>query len=68
MPASALPVVVSGLVSAEEQHNSLPMPPIAFGVIAFCAFLLGLGVLWTFRNTAAKVSGKGRSNDAEIHG
>lgn len=68
MPASALPVVVTGLISAEEQHNSLPMPPIAFGIIAFCAFLLGLGVLWMFRNTAAKVSAKGRSNDAEMHG
>jgi hypothetical protein len=68
MPASALPVIVTGLVSAEEQHNSLPMPPIAYGIIAFCAFLLGLAVLWTFRNTAAKVSGTGRSNDAEIHG
>lgn len=67
MPASALPVVVTGLVSAEE-HNSLPMPAIAFGVIAFCAFLLGLGVLWMFRNTAAKVPHGGRSNDAEIHG
>ncbi len=68
MPASALPVVVTGLVSAEEQHNSLPMPPIAFGIIAFCAFLLGLGVLWMFRNQAAKVAAKGRSNDAEMHG
>jgi len=44
------------------------MPAIAFGVIAFCAFLLGLGVLWMFRNTAAKVPHGGRSNDAEIHG
>jgi hypothetical protein len=67
MPASALPVVVTGLVSVEV-HNSLPMPPIAYGIIAFCAFLLGLGALWMFRNTAAKVSGRGRSNDAEIHG
>jgi hypothetical protein len=68
MPASALPAVVTGLVSVEEQHSSLPMPPMAYGVIAFVAFLLGLGVLWTFRNTAAKVPTKGRSNDAEIHG
>jgi hypothetical protein len=68
MPASALPVVVTGLVGAEEQHRSLPMPPIAYGVIAFVAFLIGLGVLWTFRNTAAKVPNRGRSNDADIHG
>ncbi|MEP6651011.1 MAG: hypothetical protein ABJA74_14060 [Lapillicoccus sp.] len=68
MPASALHVVVTGLVSAEEQHRSLPMPPIAYAVIAFCAFLLGLGVLWTFRNTAAKVPNRGQHNDADMHG
>jgi hypothetical protein len=68
MPASALPAVLTGLVSAEEQHRSLPMPAIAYGVIAFVAFLVGLGVLWTFRNTAAKVPTTGGSNDAEIHG
>ena len=68
MPASALPVVVSGLVNAEEQHGSLPMPPVAYGIIAFIAFLIGLGVLWTFRNTAAKVTERGASNDAEHHG
>jgi hypothetical protein len=68
MPASALPLVVTGLVSAEEQHNSLPMPPIAYGVIAFVAFLLGLGVLWTFRNTAAKVPPRDEHNDATMHG
>jgi len=68
MPASALPVVLTGLVSAEEQHRSLPMPPLAYGIIAFAAFLLGLGVLWTFRNTAAKIPTKGGSNDAEFHG
>ncbi|HEY8306304.1 MAG TPA: hypothetical protein VIG79_06455 [Lapillicoccus sp.] len=68
MPASALPVVLTGLVSAEEQHQSLPMPPLAYGLIAFAAFLLGLGVLWTFRNTAAKIPTKGGSNDAEFHG
>lgn len=68
MPASALPVVVTGLVSAEEQHGSLPMPPIAYGIIAFVAFLIGLAVLWTFRNTAAKVPQRGPSNDAEHHG
>ena len=68
MPASALPVVLTGLVSAEEQHRSLPMPPLAYGIIAFAAFLLGLGVLWTFCNTAAKIPTKGGSNDAEFHG
>jgi hypothetical protein len=68
MPATALPAVVTGLVGAEEQHSSLPMPPIAYGVIAFVAFLIGLGVLWTFRNTAAKIPTRGQHNDADIHG
>ena len=76
MPASALPAVVSGLpalwaghpVMAEEPSRSLPMPTIAYGVLAFVAFLLGLGVLWTFRNTHAKVPDRGEHNDAEMHG
>lgn len=33
--------------------NELPFPPIMFGVIAMVAFLLGLGLLWAFRNTLA---------------
>ena len=39
-----------------------------YGVIAFVAFLIGLGVLWSFRNTAAKVPNRGQHNDADIHG
>ena len=31
------------------------MPPIAYAAIAFGAFLAGLAVLWSFRNTANKV-------------
>jgi hypothetical protein len=44
------------------------MPPILFGIIAFCAFLLGLGVLWTFRNSAAKIPPPGAHNDDTFHG
>ena len=52
MPAtSLLPVLV-----AAEETRALPMPPFVFGLIAFAAFLLALGVLWSFRNTAAKVA------------
>ena len=68
MSASVFPVLVPGLVNAEESQRSLPMPPIAFGIIAFCCFLVGLGVLWTFRNTANKIPRDGESNDAELHG
>jgi hypothetical protein len=34
--------------------RALPMPAWSYGVIAFAGFLVLLGVLWTFRNTAAK--------------
>jgi len=34
--------------------RQLPLPSWAYGVIAFASFLVLLGVLWTFRNTAAK--------------
>jgi len=34
--------------------RELPMPSWAFGLIALACFLALLGVLWTFRNTAAR--------------
>jgi hypothetical protein len=68
MSSSVLPVLVSGLISAEEPERSLPMPPVLYAVIAFVGFLIGLGMLWTFRNTGAKVSQPGQSNDDEFHG
>jgi len=44
----------AALASAETAARELPIPPWAFGVIAFGSFLVLLGVLWSFRNTAAK--------------
>jgi len=41
----------SSVPKLEENH--LPMPHWTYGIIAFCVFLLLLGILWTFRNTAA---------------
>lgn len=41
-------------VAAEEGHQALPMPPIAYGLLAVVFFLVLLGVLWTFRNTGLK--------------
>jgi hypothetical protein len=38
------------------EENHLPMPHILYGLIAFAVFLLLLGILWTFRNTAANLS------------
>jgi len=45
---------VATLATAETVVRELPMPPWAFGVIAFGCFIVLLGVLWSFRNTAAK--------------
>ncbi|MHB1474537.1 MAG: hypothetical protein ACYDDU_04420 [Dermatophilaceae bacterium] len=42
------------LATAQTTVRELPMPPWAFGAIAFGSFVVLLGVLWAFRNTAAK--------------
>ncbi len=44
-------------VTEEAGHKELPMPPWVFGVIAMGGFLLLLGVLWSFRGTAARIRG-----------
>ena len=41
----------SAVPKLEENH--LPMPHWMYGGIAMLVFLLLLGILWTFRNTAA---------------
>jgi hypothetical protein len=51
------------LAAAEENTRELPMPPEAFGAIAFIGFLLLLGVLWSFRGTAQKISGQHLPHD-----
>ena len=43
------------LAASEEPARALPMPPVAYGALAFIGFLLLLGVLWSFRGTAAKL-------------
>ncbi|HEV7172301.1 hypothetical protein [Pedococcus sp.] len=43
------------LAASEEPTRALPMPPLAYGALAFIGFLLLLGVLWSFRGTAAKL-------------
>ena len=44
----------ASLATAESSVRELPMPPWAFGVMAFGSFVALLGVLWSFRNTAAR--------------
>ena len=56
---------VSTLVAAtEEATRELPMPVIAYFVIAFLVFVLLLGVTWSFRNTAAKLGSPRRAPGA----
>jgi hypothetical protein len=53
-----MPLSLSHLLAAsEEPVRALPMPPVAYGALAFIGFLLLLGVLWSFRGTAAKLGG-----------
>jgi hypothetical protein len=47
---TAVTLATAGTLTVRE----LPMPPWTYGAIAFASFLVLLGVLWTFRNTAAR--------------
>ena len=51
---SFTPTVASLSTAGTEKLRELPMPPWAYGAIAFGCFVVLLGVLWSFRNTAAK--------------
>jgi hypothetical protein len=60
---SITPSLVS-FVKAEEVVRELPMAPWVYGALAFAGFLLLLAVLWSFRNTGAKMTqGKGAHSD-----
>ena len=49
MTPSLIPLVAA----AEEHHRELPLPSIAFGLIAIACFLILLAFVWSFRNNAA---------------
>lgn len=48
--------VLSAVLTAEEAARDLPMAPIVYFFIAFGLFVVLLGVTWSFRNTANKLS------------
>ena len=48
--STATALATAGTASVRD----MPMPPWAFGAIAFGCFIVLLGVLWSFRNTAAR--------------
>lgn len=51
------------IAAAEESTHELPMSPLAFGIIAMVVFMALLGVLWSFRGTAAKIA----TGDEHLH-
>jgi len=51
---SFMPTVATLATAGTAKLRELPMPTWAFGAIAFASFLVLLGLLWSFRNTAAK--------------
>lgn len=54
MTSSLIQIAADSAVPKLEE-NHLPMPHWMYGGIAMLVFLLLLGILWTFRNTAAGV-------------
>lgn len=52
MTSSLVQFAADSAVPKLEEHH-LPMPHWMYGGIAMLIFLLMLGILWTFRNTAA---------------
>jgi hypothetical protein len=65
---SAAPTVAT---AASAKLRELPMSTWAYGGIALACFLVLLGVLWSFRNTAAKYDRPavvGRGDAAESQG
>ena len=47
--------VIALVAETEEATRELPMPVIAYFLIAFTVFLVLLAITWSFRNTAAKL-------------
>ncbi|MEO7753445.1 MAG: hypothetical protein ABIS35_08540 [Terracoccus sp.] len=47
--------VLSVIAAGEEAVTELPMPAIAYFIIAFGLFVVALAVTWSFRNTHHKV-------------
>jgi hypothetical protein len=56
--------VLALVTEGEEAARELPMPVIAYFVIAFSIFLVLLAVTWSFRNTAAKLGSPRRAPGA----
>jgi hypothetical protein len=53
--------VLALVTEGEEAARELPMPVIAYFLIAFSVFLVLLAITWSFRNTAAKLGSPRRA-------
>jgi hypothetical protein len=51
---SFMPTAASLASTGTEVVRELPIPAWSYGALALACFMLLLGVLWSFRNTAAK--------------
>jgi hypothetical protein len=56
--------VLALVTEGEEAARELPMPVIAYFLIAFSVFLVLLAITWSFRNTAAKLASPRRAPGA----
>jgi hypothetical protein len=57
----------TSLATAETGGFTLPGPAWAFGVTAFGFFMVLLGLLWSFRNTAARYDAPDTVSTARPH-
>jgi len=69
MPTVA-PTAAALATAGTVRLRELPMSPYAYWAVSFASFLLLLGLLWAFRNTAAKYDppakvGRGAPGDAQ---
>jgi len=59
--------VVTLATADTAKLRDLPMPPLAFGAIAFASLIVLLAVLWSFRNTASKYDTPGGAGHGDAH-
>ncbi|HET8989191.1 MAG TPA: hypothetical protein VFN43_11805 [Humibacillus sp.] len=60
--------VIALVAETEEAARELPMPVIAYFIIAFSLFVVLLAITWSFRNTAAKLGSPRRAPGAGTAG
>jgi len=65
---SFMPTVATLATAGTLTPRQLPMPDWSYGVIAFASFLVLLGVLWSYRNTAAKYDTPIRARHDDVGG